>query len=183
MPLVPLALLLLAPVVLLALMPVVLALRYRSGTARRAARRWVATLNVWVMSFSALFFLASAAVTTYWIAGTLPSAAAGLVIGCALGVVGIRASRWEATPGSLHYTPNRWLVLAITSAIAVRLLYGAWRTWSAWTEAGAAGSMVDAFGVAGTVGVAGIVLGYYLAYGIGVRRRVRRWERRSLRVA
>ena len=34
-----------------------LALRYRAGTARRQGRRWVASLNVWLTSFSALFFL------------------------------------------------------------------------------------------------------------------------------
>jgi len=44
----------LAGVVLLSL-----ALRYRAGTARRQARRWVTTLNVWMTSFSAIFFLCS----------------------------------------------------------------------------------------------------------------------------
>ena len=46
--------------VLLALAGVILlslALRYRAGTARRQARRWVASLNVWMTSFSAVFFL------------------------------------------------------------------------------------------------------------------------------
>src|SRR5512133_3768074 len=42
----------LAGVVLLSL-----ALRYRAGTARRQARRWVASVNVWMTSFSAIFFL------------------------------------------------------------------------------------------------------------------------------
>ena len=46
--------------VLLAVAGVVLlsiALRYRAGTARRQGRRWVASLNVWMTSLSAVFFL------------------------------------------------------------------------------------------------------------------------------
>jgi len=46
--------------VLLAVAGVVLlslALPYRAGTARRQGRRWVASLNVWMTSLSAVFFL------------------------------------------------------------------------------------------------------------------------------
>ena len=37
------------------------------------------------------------------------------------------------------------------------------------------------FGVAESLGAAGAVMGYYLAYNIGLRWRIRRWERRLLR--
>ena len=51
-------LLLLVPLIVIALMPVMLIQRYRAGKARRLARPWVATLNLAVMAFSAVFFLA-----------------------------------------------------------------------------------------------------------------------------
>jgi len=57
---VPIILFALLLFVLLALAGVILLsldLRYRAGTARRQARRWVASLNVWMTSFSAVFFL------------------------------------------------------------------------------------------------------------------------------
>ena len=54
-----LLLVVLLPVVLLALMPLILIQRYRVGAARRMARPWVATLNLMLMTFSAICFLAS----------------------------------------------------------------------------------------------------------------------------
>ena len=66
-------LLLLLPIVFIALMPVMLIQRYRAGKARRLARPWVATLNLAVMAFSAIFFLASAAFTTIWIPWRSPA--------------------------------------------------------------------------------------------------------------
>ena len=64
----PLLLLLLAlPLILLALMPLILVQRYRVGTARRLARRWVASLTLGAMVFSAAFFLFFAAVTAIWV--------------------------------------------------------------------------------------------------------------------
>ena len=181
MPLVALALVLLIPLLVMVAMPVILIQRYRMGTARRRARPLVATLNVAAMVFSAGFFLVAAAVTSAWVPNAFTSAVAGMGIGCLLGAVGLWLTRWEATPGSLHYTPNPWLVLAITLAVTVRVLYGFWRGWMT-VRATADTSFLAAFGVAGSLGIAAVVLGYYLAYGIGVRRRIGKWQKRSLRI-
>src|SRR5687767_4849108 len=113
----------------IALMPLMLIQRYRTSTARRLARPWVATLNVFAMIFSALFFLVASAVTTAWVPNAFSSAVLGVTLGCVLGVIGLWASRWEATSRALHYTPNRWLVLAITLVVTARVLYGFWRGW------------------------------------------------------
>ena len=61
-----LILLVLLPLVLITLMPLILIQRYRVGTARRLARPWMATLNVALMAFSAICFLAGAAFTAVW---------------------------------------------------------------------------------------------------------------------
>jgi hypothetical protein len=105
-----------------------------------------------------------------------------VAIGAALGFIGVRLTRWESGLRSLHYTPNQWLVLAITLIVAARVVYGMWRGWTWWGTGGNAGSFADAFGIAGTLGAGAVVLGYYLAYSVGVRRRIRQWEARSLRV-
>ena len=44
-----------------------LALRYRAGTARRQARPWVASLNVWATCFSAVFFLSFTLLLSFWV--------------------------------------------------------------------------------------------------------------------
>lgn len=181
MPLLALALLLLLPLLVIAAMPLILVLRYRSGTARRMARPWLATVNAVMMLVSAAFFLFAAAVTRVWVPDALSSAAAGLAIGMVLGILGLWLTRWEATVRDLHYTPNRWLVLAVTFVVAVRVLYGFWRGAAAWASTDST-SFIDAFGVGGSLAAGGTVIGYYVAYGIGLRRRIGRWQRRAVRV-
>jgi hypothetical protein len=73
----------------------------------------------------------------------------------------------------LHYTPNRWLVLAITLIVSSRLLYGFWRGWHAWRFTPQDSSWLAEAGAAGSLGAGAIVLGYYMTYWLGVRRRAR----------
>jgi hypothetical protein len=181
-PLLALALLLLLPLAVIALMPLILVQRYRAGSARRVARPWFATLNVVLMTFSATFFLIAAAVTSVWVPTAFTSALAGIAIGGVLGAIGLKLSRWEETPRSLHYTPNRWLVFGITLVVTARVVYGFWRGWMSLGPTPDDRSFIAAFGVGGSLGSGATVLGYYLAYGIGLRRRISRWQKRPLRV-
>jgi hypothetical protein len=175
----PLLLLLLLPLVVIALMPVILIQRYRVGSARRMARRWIATLNFRLMAFSAVCFLTGAAVTTVWVRNALAGAVAGVVLGVGLGIAGLALTRWEPTAATLHYTPNRWLVLLVTFVVSARVVYGFWRSWTV-AEAGIYGTpMVLAFGIPESLGAGGLVIGYYVAYSFGVRRRIDRWQRVS----
>jgi hypothetical protein len=174
--------LLLLPLVVLALMPLILIQRYRVGTARRLARAWTATFTLVSMVFSVMFFLVAAAMTTYWIPNAFSGAAAGLGAGSVLGVLGLMLTRWEATPRTLHYTPNRWLVLIVTFVVSARVIYGLWRSWTV-AQSGLYGtSVVTAFGVPESLAAGATVLGYYLVYSAGLRWRIRNWRRRVLRV-
>jgi hypothetical protein len=177
-----LLLLLVLPLVLVALMPLILIQRYRVGTARRQARPWLTSLHLVLTIVSVCCFFAGAAITAIWIPNALGGAAAGVVVGIALGIVGLALTRWEPTPATLHYTPNRWLVLIVTFMVAARVVYGLWRSWKA-AEAGVYGTQVVlAFGIPESLAVGGAVIGYYIAYAWGVRRRLLRWQRRPLRV-
>jgi len=174
-------LLLFVPIILIALMPVILIQRYRAGKARRLARPWVATLNLAVMAFSAIFFLASAGFTTIWIPMAFTGAAMGLAAGVLLGGLALAITRWEPTPRTLHYTPNRWLVLIVTLIVSARVLYGLFRSL-AMARAGFSGTeLVTAFGVPESLAAGATVIGYYLAYNAGLRWRIRRWQHRALR--
>ena len=178
-----LLLLLLVPIVVIALMPLILIQRYRVGTARRMARPWAATLNLVLMAVSAVFFLISAALTTIWVPGALTGAVMGLPVGMLLGGLGLAITRWEAAPNSLHYTPNRWLVLIVTLLVTARVAYGFWRSWTV-VQAGATSlTAVGAFGIPESLGAAAVVFGYYLAYGAGLKWKIGRWQRRALRRA
>ena len=168
-------------VLLLALMPLSLFLRYRAGTARRRARGWVAALNLGALALSTALFMLSAAIAGYWEPRALPYALRGLGAGAALGLVGLWLSRFEATPHDLHYTPNRWLVLAVTLVVTGRIAYGFWRGWQTWQTAAGETSWLVAFGVAGSLAAGALVLGYYLSYWVGLWWLFRRHRRIALR--
>jgi hypothetical protein len=173
-PLVVLALLLFAVLASIALLPLSLIQRYRVGTARRVARRWVASINLFMLALSIVLFLMGAAVTNFWVPQAVLYTLMGLAGGVVLGVLGLMLTRWEATSRSLHYTPNRWLVLGITLIVTARVMYGFWRGWQSWRLGLDGGSWLVVSGVAGSLAAGAVVLGYYFTYWIGVRRRITR---------
>jgi hypothetical protein len=179
---VPLIILALLVFVLLALAGVVLlslAVRYRAGTARRQARRWVASLNVWVTSFSALFFLSFTLLLSFWVGSAFRFALIGMAFGGILGLVGLAMTRWESQPEGAFYTPSRWLALLVTLAIATRFVYGWWRaTHSGSPPSGDQHWLIAASGTQLSVAVAAGLIAYYLVYSIGVRLRLTRHEQR-----
>jgi hypothetical protein len=163
----------------IALTPLTLIQRYRVGTARRRARMWIATLNVIGLALSSALFFAGAAVTSFWVPNAFTYPLLGFAGGCLFGLVGLALSRWESIPGSLHYTPNRWLVLGITLVVTSRLVFGFWRSWQAWRATPDYGAWLAASGAAGSLAAGAVVLGYYLTYSLGVRGRLRRHRTKS----
>ena len=159
---------------LIALIPVSLVQRYRMGTSRQRARGWLAGINLAGLTLSSILFLMSAAFTSIWVPNALKYTAAGLAAGCVLGIVGLRLTKWEPGSGHLYYTPNRLLVLVVSLVVTARVLYGFWRGWHTWRAGLHDESWFVVAGVAESMAAGAVVLGYYLAYWIGVRRRLRR---------
>jgi hypothetical protein len=179
MPLVAVAVALAVVLAVIALVPLSLVLRYRASTARRLARGWVAVVNVVAVALSAALFLVVAAVTSFWVPEAFTYSLMGLAGGALLGMLGLASSRWETTPESLHYTPNRWLVLAIMLVVTSRMAYGLWRGWHTWHSVPGDTSWLAASGAAGSLAAGAVVLGYYLAYWTGLWHRVKRHRRTS----
>jgi hypothetical protein len=156
-----------------------LALRYRAGTARRQARCWVASLNIWMTSFSAVFFLSFTFLLSFWVDSAFRFGLIGMACGGILGLVGLAMTRWESQPEGLFYTPSRWLALFITLAIAARFIYGWWRaTHSGSNVAGDQYWLITASGTQLSLAVAAGLIGYYLVYSVGVRLGLARYEQR-----
>jgi hypothetical protein len=159
-------------VALIALVPFSLIQRYRMGTARQRARGWLALINIFGIGLSSVMFLAGTAFTSIWVPNAFPYSVAGFAAGLVLGALGLRLTRWEPAPGSLHYTPNRALVFAVTFLVTARIIYGFWRGVHTWRAGGDAGSWFGAAGLEGSMAAGAVVLGYYFCYWIGVRRRL-----------
>lgn len=171
MPLIALAILIV--LAFIAVIPFSIIQRFRMGTARRQARRWVATLNLLAITVSLALFLVGALVTSQWIPEAFSYTLSGLGAGCVLGLLGTALTRWEYIGGRVQYTPNRWLVLTMTLLVTARVLYGFWRSWEAWRASVESAAWVAASGMAGSMSAGAVVLGYYLIFWVGVRGRVR----------
>lgn len=165
---------LLVVLAIIALVPISIVQRYRLGTSRQRARGWLAVVNLTGLALSAIVFLASAAFTSFWIPHAFTYSLAGLAIGGVLGVAGLWLTRWEHGRDALHYTPNRLLVLTVTLVVTARIAYGMWRAVHAWRTGIADETWWGVSGIAGSMAAGAVVLGYYLVYWSGVRRRYRR---------
>jgi hypothetical protein len=98
---------------------------------------------------------------------------AGLAAGALLGFLGLKLTRWEHGLDALHYTPNRPLVLGVTSVAQTRVVYGFWRSWESWQPGCRANRGSFEAGVPDAMGAGAVWL--------GVRRQLRRHVKRHLR--
>jgi len=179
-PIIILALLLFVLFAVAGLILLSLALRYRAGTARRQARHWIASMNVWMTSFSAVFFLSFTLLLSLWVESAFRFALIGIGGGGLLGLLGLALTRWERRPDGLFYTPSRWLALTIVFAIAIRIVYGWWRATHHGSIPADDHRLIAASGAQLSLAIAAGLIGYYLVYSVGVRLRLGRYERLRL---
>lgn len=178
MPLLLIPLLVLGVVALWAvLLPLSILQRYRYGRQRRRAQPLAVRINAWLMLVSAPLFVASAWLSGYWIAGAVFHALPGLGAGVVLGIVGLWITRFESTPQGLYYTPPAALVLVLSLVVAARVGLGLWQLLRRWhaVDAVPPGPLADH---ASLFAVGGLLLGYYLAYAWGLKRRLGKPGRR-----
>jgi hypothetical protein len=116
--------------------------------------------------------LASAVAMEFWTPYATRHALAGGGVGVLLGMLGLVLTRWEVTREGLYFQPNAWLVLLVTSIVAARIAYAVWRTWEVWQAGGGEMSATVAHGFRGSLAAAAVVLGYYVTFWLGVRRRL-----------
>lgn len=173
-------LLLLVPVFVLALLclwivllPLSLWQRYRIGRMRLRLRPWLVRLNSWLLLVSVAVFVAVAALSGLWLPGSLTYAAGGLATGGLLSLAGMALTRFEWRPDGMHYTPNAWIALGLTALIAARIAMGFVHLFQYWQASDNAGWR-QALDHHSLLAVGGVVLGYYLGYAWGLRRRLGR---------
>ena len=171
-------LLLLIPLLLLAivalwlvLLPLSLWARYRNGRARRRALGWVVRGNAWLLVASLPLYLVSAWITTRWAPDALHEGLLGLLVGALLGIASLWTTRFEVVGDTLWYGSNRWFALVLTTLVALRILAGFWITWRHFAHA-APDALTASLDAGAWTGVAGLFLGYGLAYLWGLRARL-----------
>ena len=98
---------------------------------------------------------------------------AGVGAGVALGLYGLRLTRFEQTPAGLFYTPNTHLGLALSLLLLARIGYRAAQLYFT-AESVQEGSVAFARSPL-TLLIFGALAGYYVAYALGLLR----WRHRA----
>lgn len=100
---------------------------------------------------------------------------AGLAAGGILGLVGLRMSGFETVAGQHWYTPHPGLGLALTALMLGRLAYRffAVRATTAAVAASDPSALANLQRSPLTLAIAGLLIGYYLVYNLGLLRMAR----------
>lgn len=154
-------------VTLLVLVPLILwrvYSRFRRLVGRQPLSRirpWI-TLTIYGLLITLLCLAARSHPERFaWLVG-------GLACGAALGVFGIRHTRFEAVPGALYYTPNAHLGIALSLLFVARIAYRFIEVYLLEPHLGH--GMRDFARSPLTLSVFGLLAGYYIAYAIGLLR-------------
>jgi len=96
-----------------------------------------------------------------WLAG-------GIVLGCLLGIFGLKRTRFEPTPNGLFYTPQAHLGIALSLVFIARIIY---RLVEVHAFKPAVHREPNIFAITPlTLSVFGLLAGYYVTYAIGLIR-------------
>jgi hypothetical protein len=155
-------------IIFLVLIPL-LAWRLYSRFKRMVGRQRFSRVRPWItlVVFPLLIVALGAATLShpegFWVL------AAGLIAGALLGVFGITRTKFESTSEGLFYTPNVHLGIALSLLLVVRLAFRLVQALSADPQLVQHGTN-DFAQSPFTLGVVGLLAGYYLAYAIGLLR-------------
>jgi hypothetical protein len=163
-------------IVLLIALPLI-AWRVYSRVRRMVGRQRLSKVRPWITLaiFPALIvLLAIVSLAHLELLGLL---VAGLAGGMLLAQYGLRKTVFEATPQGLFYTPNAHLGIALSLLFIGRILY---RFIEIYFIGSVAAEGVPDFGRSPlTLGIFGLLAGYYIAYAVGLLQ----WRFRVSRAA
>ena len=133
--------------------------RFIGRQRSRAGRHWAAVVLFPLMV--ALLGVAAAANAT-----ALAALGGGVAVGAALGVAGLRLTRFERTAEGWFYTPNAHIGIALSVLFTARI---AWRVAEIELHGAAPGGAQLASSPL-TLAVFGMLAGYYMVYAAGLLR-------------
>ena len=139
--------------------------RMYSRFKRLVGRQKSTSVRPWipVILFPILITLISISLVTHSLA--LIALLGGVAIGVALGIYGLKLTKFEKTDEGLFYTPNAHLGIALSSLMFVRILY---RMMGFFFNNAAANPAANNFGSSPlTMLIFGTLAGYYVTFAIG----------------
>jgi len=145
--------------------------RYRRLVGRQRSKAW---RHRFAIVFFPLLLLALS-LPLYVHPLALAALVGGIAVGSALGVFGLKHTRFEATPEGYFFTPNSRIGIALLCLMVARITYRFFEIYSVAGTPGA-GQPPDFARSPLTLLCVGMVASYYTAYAIGLLR----WRARTM---
>jgi len=155
--------------------------RFRSVFGRQLLQPTRLKFRIGVLSLVTLLLIARGTHS----ANLAMAGLAGFAFGAALAYVGLRLTRFDVMPGGIFYTPNAYIGLVLSALLLSRLAYRFKVLYPTMQAAHAeTGDPFAAFQRSPlTLALFGIVIGYYLAYCIGLLARGAAMQRQPAQAA
>ena len=144
---------------------ILIAWRMYSRVRRLIGRQRLSRVRPWVSVtlFPALVLLLAFASLAH--PEGIAALVVGLAAGAALGMWGLKLTKFERTPEGLFYTPNLHLGIGLSLLLAGRILY---RLGQVYLGVSAGGTSIDFARSPITLVIFGTLAGYYVRYAIGL---------------
>lgn len=147
--------------------------RVYARVRRTIKRQQLSTVRPWITVFLFSVLIALLLLGSFSHPDSALAIVAGVGSGAALGICGIRLTKFEQTPSGLFYTPNVHLGIALSLLFLGRVAYRSIQFYS--SAAPGTPPPVDFVRSPLTLLIFGTLAGYYVAYAIGLLR----WRRRA----
>jgi len=147
-----------------------IAWRMYSRVKRNIGRQTFSKRRPWITMavFPALIVMLSFGAYSHHRPALFAALAGGIVGGVVLGVYGLKHTKFEVTPEGLFYTPNAHIGIALSVLFIGRVVYRMFVLYS--MNPYAQQSPNDFAASPLTLGIFGLLAGYYVTYAIGLVR-------------
>ena len=150
--------------------------RFYSRVRRMVGRQKFSDIRPWITIVVFPLLTIFLTVVSFAKPLALMALGAGVVAGIALGLYGIRATRFEKTPEGLFYTPSAHIGIALSVLFMGRIIYRLVQMNAFQGANPATGGPPAHFATTpATLVIFGLLAGYYVSYAIGLLR----WKNRS----
>jgi membrane protein CcdC involved in cytochrome C biogenesis len=147
--------------------------RMYSRIRRVIGRQQLSVRRAWIRIVVFPLVIALLAFSTFMHPEALGYLACGIAIGVALGVLGLRLTKYEVTGQGLFYTPSAHLGVALSTLLIARIAYRF--AVNGFPGAGSGGPPPGSTLTPLTLLLVGTLAGYYWTYAVGLLR----WSARS----
>jgi hypothetical protein len=140
--------------------------RIKRNVGRQTLSRWRPWVTIGI--FPLLIVLLAVGAYSHHRPALFAAMAGGIVGGIVLGFYGNKHTRFEVTPNGLFYTPNAHIGIALSVLFIGRVVYRMFVLYS--MNPYAPQSPTDFAASPLTLGIFGLLAGYYVTYAIGLIR-------------